>query len=116
MHLQENTSFDLVVKVPRNIAEYHLHHMTYAPTKFEAAISNGLEDAIKRKPMDICACPRHIIGYTICRTMFTEVLVFLGLRTINLLLFLLIIYTLVNNFFQSYLDRSFWDEPVVSRG
>ena len=27
----------------RNIAQYPLHHMTYAPAKFEAAMSNGLE-------------------------------------------------------------------------
>ena len=26
----------------RNIAQYPLHHMTYAPAKFEAAMSNGL--------------------------------------------------------------------------
>ena len=24
-----------------NIAQYHLHHMTYAPAKFEVAMSNG---------------------------------------------------------------------------
>ena len=24
-----------------NVAQYHLHHMTYAPAKFEAAMSKG---------------------------------------------------------------------------
>ena len=42
MHLQENTFFDLVVKVTRNITQYTLHHVTYAATKFEVATSNGL--------------------------------------------------------------------------
>ena len=26
----------------RNVAQYHVHHMTYAPAKIEAAMSNGL--------------------------------------------------------------------------
>ena len=26
----------------RNVAQYPLHHMTYAPAKFEAAMSNSL--------------------------------------------------------------------------
>ena len=26
----------------RNVAHFPLHHMTYAPAKFEAAMSNGL--------------------------------------------------------------------------
>ena len=41
MHLQENTVFD--------VAQYILHHVTYAPAKFEVATSNGLGDAIIRK-------------------------------------------------------------------
>ena len=44
MHLQESTIFDvdLGVKVTQNVAQYPLHHMTYAPAKFEVAFSNGL--------------------------------------------------------------------------
>ena len=44
MHLQENILFDLVVKVTWNIYQFPLHHVTYAPAKFEVATSNGLED------------------------------------------------------------------------
>ena len=44
MHLQEKTLFDLDlrVKVIRNVAQCLLHHVTYAPTEFEAATSKGL--------------------------------------------------------------------------
>ena len=55
MHLQENTFFDLDlgVKVTRNITQYPLHHVSYAPTKFEVATSNGLgEDTITRNVTD----------------------------------------------------------------
>ena len=60
MHLQENTLFDLIlhylvpkVKVTRNITQYPLHHVIYAPTKFEVATSNGLgEDTITRNVTD----------------------------------------------------------------
>ena len=51
MHLQENTFFDLDlgVKVTRNVTQYPLHHVIYAPIKFEVATSNGLgEDTITR--------------------------------------------------------------------
>ena len=34
--------FDLWPKVTRNVAQYPLHHVTYAATKFEVAMSNGL--------------------------------------------------------------------------
>ena len=49
MHLQENTVFDLGVKVTQDVAQYFLHYVTYAPAKFEFATSNGLGDAILRK-------------------------------------------------------------------
>ena len=39
MHLQDNTYFDFVTQ---NVAQYRLHHMTYAATKFEVAVSNSL--------------------------------------------------------------------------
>ena len=55
MHLQENTFFDLDlgVKVTRNVTQYPLHHVIYAPTKFEVAMSNGLgEDTITRNVTD----------------------------------------------------------------
>ena len=44
MHIQENTFFDLDlwVKVTQNIAQYPLHHVTYAATKFRVARSNSL--------------------------------------------------------------------------
>ena len=35
-------TFDLGVKVTRDVAQYHLHHVTYSTTKFEGATSNGL--------------------------------------------------------------------------
>ena len=41
MHLQENASFDIYldfgVKVTQNVAQYHLHQVTYALAKFEVA-------------------------------------------------------------------------------
>ena len=55
MHLQENTLFDLDlgVKVTRNVAQYPLHHVIYASTKFEVATSNGLGgDTITRNVTD----------------------------------------------------------------
>ena len=42
MHLQENSTFDLGVKVTQNVAQYPLHHVTYSATKFEVATSNRL--------------------------------------------------------------------------
>ena len=53
MHLQENTLFDLGVKVTRNVTQYPLHHVIYASTKFEVAMSNCLgEDTITRNVTD----------------------------------------------------------------
>ena len=55
MHLQENTLFDLDfgVKVTRNVTQYPLHHVIYAPTKFQVATSKGLgEDTITRNVTD----------------------------------------------------------------
>ena len=52
MHLQENTLFDidLGVKVTQNVARYPLHHVTYAPVRFEVVTSNSLGgDAFIRK-------------------------------------------------------------------
>ena len=37
------------VKVTQNVAQYPLHHVTYAPTKFDVATSKGLGDAFTRK-------------------------------------------------------------------
>ena len=46
MHLQKmhylTFDLDLGVKVTQNVAQYPLHHETYAATKFEVAMSNGL--------------------------------------------------------------------------
>ena len=33
---------DFRVKVPQNVAQYPLHHVTYAPAKFEVAMCNVL--------------------------------------------------------------------------
>ena len=41
MHLQENTLFDLGIKVIRNVAQYSRHHVTYAPAKFDVSTSHG---------------------------------------------------------------------------
>ena len=50
MHLQENSKFDLGVKVTRNVAQYPLHHVVYSATKFEDATSKGLGgDVFTRK-------------------------------------------------------------------
>ena len=50
MHLQENSFFDLGVKVTQNVIQYPLHHVTYSATKFEVATSKGLGgDAFTRK-------------------------------------------------------------------
>ena len=52
MHLLENTFFDLDLraKVTQNVAQYLLHHVTYAPTKLIVATSNSLGgDAFTRK-------------------------------------------------------------------
>ena len=44
---------DLGVKVTRNVTQYLLHHVIYAPTKFQVATSNGLgEDTITRNVTD----------------------------------------------------------------
>ena len=44
---------DLGVKVTRNVTQYPLHHVIYASTKFEVAMSNGLgEDTITRNVTD----------------------------------------------------------------
>ena len=48
MHLQESTLLISVLTLTldkgqtRNVAANPLHHITYAPAKFEAAMSNGL--------------------------------------------------------------------------
>ena len=44
MLLHKNKLFYLEfgAKVTQNVAQYHLHHVTYAPSKFEIARSSGL--------------------------------------------------------------------------
>ena len=44
MQLLENTvmTFVLGVKVTQDVAQSHLHHVTYAHAMFKVAISNGL--------------------------------------------------------------------------
>ena len=49
-HLLENTVFDVGINVTCDVAQQPLHHVTYAPTKFEVATANCLEgDALARK-------------------------------------------------------------------
>ena len=48
MNLQEITLYDLGV-VTQDVAQYSLHHVTYAPAKFEVAVFNSLGDAFTRK-------------------------------------------------------------------
>ena len=46
-------TFDLGVKVIRNVTQYPLYHVIYASTKFEVTTSNGLgEDTITRNVTD----------------------------------------------------------------
>ena len=52
MHLQENTLFDLDlrVKVTQNVAQCPLHHVTYAHTEFKVTTSKALGgEAFTRK-------------------------------------------------------------------
>ena len=52
MYLQENTLFDLDlrVKVTQNVAQCPLYHVTCAPAEFEVTASKGLGgDAFTRK-------------------------------------------------------------------
>ena len=37
----------------RNVAQYPIHHMNYAPAKFEAAMSNGLGENVFTKIFDL---------------------------------------------------------------
>ena len=49
MHLQENTVFDLGVKVTQDVAQHPLHHVTFAFAMFDAATSNYKGDAFRKK-------------------------------------------------------------------
>ena len=50
LHESKLYDLDLGVKVTQNVAQYHPHHMTYAPVSFEVAMSNGSgEDSFTRK-------------------------------------------------------------------
>ena len=55
MHLQENSflGLDLGFNSTQNVAQYPLHHETYAPAKFEVATAKGLGgDTITRNMAD----------------------------------------------------------------
>ena len=61
MDLQESTLYDLDLgaKVTKNVAQYHPHHVTYAPANFEVAMSNGMgEDAFTSKKHYLTLTPR----------------------------------------------------------
>ena len=50
MHLQENSIFDLEVKVTQNVAQCPAHHVNYAPTEFEVTTQKALGgEAFTRK-------------------------------------------------------------------
>ena len=55
MHLQENTLFDLdlQVKVTQNVAQYPLHHVTYAPTEFEVTRRRSIYKKIQYLTFDL---------------------------------------------------------------
>ena len=44
MHLPANIFFDLGLNVTKNIAQYALHHVAYAPAKFKVAIPTVQEE------------------------------------------------------------------------
>ena len=60
-------TFDLGVKVTRNVAQYPLNHVTYLAIKFEVATSNNLGgDTFTRKYIfDLWPCPQGQ-GHTKC--------------------------------------------------
>ena len=48
--LSKSRFFTFDLGVTQNVAQYPLHHVSYAPAKFEVAMSNGLgEYAFTRK-------------------------------------------------------------------
>ena len=51
MHLLENTLLDLDLGVIQNVAQFPLHHVTYAPAKFDFATFNCL---------GVCAFTRNV--------------------------------------------------------
>ena len=76
MHLQENTLFDLdlQVKVTLNVAQCPLHHVTYAPTKFEVTVKSFRRRSIYKKiqyltltlgkvTQNVAQCPLHHVTH-----------------------------------------------------
>ena len=55
MLFQENTVFDIEhkVKVTQDVAQYHLHYVTYKKAKFVVAASNGLDTFIRQFSIDL---------------------------------------------------------------
>ena len=53
MDLQESKLYDidLGVKVAQNVAQYHPHHVTYAPVNFEVAMSKRFRRRIIYKKL-----------------------------------------------------------------
>ena len=60
-----NTFYDIDfgVKITQNVTQKPLYHLTYAPTKFEAATSNSLGDQghtkhcpVPSRSCDLCIC------------------------------------------------------------
>ena len=76
MFLQENTLFDIEpkVKVTGNVAQYPLHHVTYAPVKFEVNTSTGGYEFSKKNTLfdldfkvkvtqHVAQFPLHYVSY-----------------------------------------------------
>ena len=52
LHESKLYDLDLGVKVTQNVVQYHPHHVTYAPVKFEVAMFIGSgEDSFTRKSL-----------------------------------------------------------------
>ena len=66
MHLNENTLFDLDLKVTQDVAQYPLHHVTYLDTKFEVAMSNSKGDALPgvKVTQNVTHYPLHHVTYS----------------------------------------------------
>ena len=65
MHLQENTLFDLDlrVKVTQNVAQCSLHHVTYASTELEVTASKALRRRSIYKKIQYLTFTRNVAQY-----------------------------------------------------
>ena len=95
MYLQEKhyLYFHLGVKVTRNVAQYPLHHMTYAAVKFEVARPNSLGgDTITRNIADAQTDGMTDFGKKLIYSFFLKKKA--GMATV---------YELINELFENFL-------------